>query len=277
MSEFEVLEGFQATSFVKGSEVHDADAALAALVFMLDVQESMPSVLRLRDWARGMLAVQPGSTVVDVGCGTGGQIRQYADLVGPAGRAVGVEPHAGMRAEATSRGQGSPATYLDGDATALPFDDASVDAVICERVFQHLPDPDAAMREIVRVLKPGGRAVLIDSDWGSMVVSPSDPDVLGRVNAHRFATTPNPFAGRLFRGQMVRAGLVPDPDVAATAVVPPGGMVIPLLDTSLKDAVAAGVITSAEREQVMAQMNAAVVSGEAFVGVTMFGVLGRKP
>jgi ubiquinone/menaquinone biosynthesis C-methylase UbiE len=278
MSEsFEVLEGFQPGSFVKDHIADDAAADTAAQVFMLDLQEAMPSVVRMRDWAEAMLAPGPGETAVDVGSGAGAQVRRYAELVGEAGRAVGVEPHDGLRAVAVERAEGTRATYVVGEATALPFEDGTVDVLSCERVFQHLHDPDGAVAEIARVLKPGGRVVLIDSDWGSMVVTPGDPDVLRRANDHRFSRTPNPFAGRLFQRQLLRAGLVVDPDIAATAVVPPGGAMLMLLQAGLTEAVAGGAVTEDEAGQLMADMRAAVATGEAFVGVTMYGVAARKP
>lgn len=272
---FEPLEGLQGDSFVKGSQHEDVDADTAAQVFVLDMQEAVPGVVRLRDWARSMLAPQPGETVVDVGSGNGTEVRRLAALVGPTGRAVGVDPHDGLRATAIERSIGTTATFVDGDATALPFPDDSVDAITCERVFQHLPDPEAAVREFARVLRPGGRVVVIDSDWGTMVVTPGDPEVLRRIDDHRHSTTPNPFAGRRLVGQLRRAGFQVDPDVAATAVVPPGGALLVLMQRPAEEAVAAGVVTQEEFDRLMADLAAAVASGEAFAGVTMFGVVGR--
>lgn len=277
MSEtFEPLHGFQGNSFVKGNPVEDAAADTAAQVFILDMQEAMPGVVRLRDWARTMLAPQPGETVVDVGSGVGSEVRRMAELVGADGRAFGVDPHDGLRAVATERSAGTGASFVAGDATSLPFDDATVDVITCERVFQHLRDPDAAVREFVRVLRPGGRVVVIDSDWGSMVVTPGDPSVLRRLHDHRHSTSPNPFAGRHLVGQLTRAGLTVDPDVAATAVIAPGGAALLLMQKAADDAVSAGAITQAERDQLLAEMAAAVETGEAFTGVTMFGVLARR-
>ncbi|HWU22065.1 MAG TPA: methyltransferase domain-containing protein [Nocardioides sp.] len=272
---FEPLEGLQGDSFVKGSRHEDVGADTAAQVFVLDLQEAVPGVVRMRDWARSMLAPQPGETVVDVGSGNGTEVRRMAALVGPAGRAVGVDPHDGLRATATERSVGTSATFVDGDATALPFPDDSVDVLTCERVFQHLPDPEAAVREFARVLRPGGRVVIIDSDWGTMVVMPGDPGVLRRIDDHRHSTTPNPFSGRRLVGQLRRAGFRVDPDVAATAVVPPGGALLVLMRTSADEAVAAGAVTRDEADRLLADLSAAVETGEAFAGVTMFGVVGR--
>ena len=140
--------GLSPTSFRKGNLPGDPNTDLAGRLFVLDLQEQVPGVQRLRDWAVGVLAPRPGDVAVDVGCGTGAEVRRLAGLVGPGGRAVGVEPDPALRAEAERRAatESSRATYVDGDAAALPFADGSVDLLRCERVFQHLSDPGAAAR-----------------------------------------------------------------------------------------------------------------------------------
>ena len=116
-------------------------ARVATLVALLDAQEQQPAVRRLRDWAFEALAPQPGESVVDVGAGTGTELRRLAEAVAPDGRAVGIEPNPGLREEASRRAAltGSAATLMDGDAADLPFADGAVHVLRCERVFQHLP------------------------------------------------------------------------------------------------------------------------------------------
>lgn len=277
MTGSEALENLSPGAFRKGNVAADAEADLAAQVFVLDLQESLPGVQRLRDWALDVLAPQAGETAVDVGAGAGTEVRRLAGLVGEAGQAIGVEPHAGLRSVAEERAAGTTARFVDGDATALPFADGSVDVLRCERVFQHLADPDAAAREFVRVLAPGGRALVIDSDWGSQVMHPGDPDVVRRLQEAMLARTPNPFAGRLLRRQLLRAGLQVEPDIAATAVIPPVDGILPLLRMNAELAVGDGAVTRAEADSVVEDVVRAAKAGEAFLAVTMFGVLGRKP
>jgi ubiquinone/menaquinone biosynthesis C-methylase UbiE len=68
-------------------------------------------------------------------------------------------------------------SFIDGLAGALPLEDSSVDLVWCERVLQHLNDPQAAIDDIARVPRTGGRAVLLDADQGTRIVSDLNPDV----------------------------------------------------------------------------------------------------
>ena len=73
---------------------------LRGLVQILDLQERLPAVRRLRDWAMATLSPSPGETCVDVGAGTGAEVLRLAAAVGPEGTVTGIEPHLGMRAEA---------------------------------------------------------------------------------------------------------------------------------------------------------------------------------
>lgn len=268
------------TSFRKGNVPGDADSDLAARIYVLDLQEQMPAVLRLRDWTLGALAPRHGDVAVDVGCGAGTEVRRLAGLVGPGGRAVGVEPDAGLRAEAERRTttDSAQATYVDGDAGALPFADGSIDVLRCERVFQHLPDAAAAAREFARVLAPGGRVVVVDSDWGTVVQTVGDPDFVQRLNEFSWRQSANPFAGRLLRGQLHGAGLNVDPDIAATAVVMPDEVVrgLQLWRPVLAQAVEEGAVTADEVARFEREVPEALDRGDAFFAVTMFGVLATK-
>jgi ubiquinone/menaquinone biosynthesis C-methylase UbiE len=104
----------------------------------------------------------PGERVLDLACGTGAATRVAARRVGPAGRVAGVDLNAGMVAVARSlpAPEGAPIEWLDGNATAIPLADASVDAVLCQQGFQFFPDKALALREIRRVLAPGGRLAM---------------------------------------------------------------------------------------------------------------------
>ena len=106
-----------------------------------------------------------GATVADVGCGGGMDLLLAALHVGPAGRAIGVDMTAEMRAQAAggakSLGLGN-VDVRDGDATELPVEDDSVDVVISNGVLNLVPLKDRAIAEIARVLKPGGRLQIAD-------------------------------------------------------------------------------------------------------------------
>lgn len=119
---------------------------------------------RVADAAR----IQPGHCVVDVACGTGVLARAVADRVGPGGSVVGLDINEGMLAIA--RRKAPQIEWRQGPAEALPFDSSSFDAVVSQFGLMFFEDRRAAVEEMVRVLRPGGRlAVAI---WDSLENTP---------------------------------------------------------------------------------------------------------
>ena len=256
-----------------------ADAAGAAddlLVTLLDRQAELSGVVRMRRWVMDVLAPQPGETALDIGSGTGSEVLAFAARVGPRGRAVGVDANPAMAAVARDRARGTAAEFAEGTAAALPLPDGSVDVVRCERVFQHLDDPAAATAEIARVLRPGGRVCLIDSDWYTAILHPGDPAVVAALAELMRATTANPGSGRLLRGLLVRAGFVVD-DQAATAVIWDAETATPLVGQMVATGRAAGVITADQAEELTAAVAHGVATGDYHLSVTMFAVLAHRP
>ncbi len=105
--------------------------------------------------------IRRAGVAVDAGCGTGRALPALRDAVGPDGTVIGLEVTPQMLAEARSKGWAASATLLVlGDARALPFAGASVDAVFAAGLVHHLPDPRAGLAELARVTRPGGILVL---------------------------------------------------------------------------------------------------------------------
>jgi arsenite methyltransferase len=113
----------------------------------------------------GHLALKPGETVLDLGSGPGLDALLAARQVGPGGRVIGVDmtPEMLERARATAaRAGASQVEFRQGRLESLPVEDASVDAVTSNCVINLVPDKAAVFREVARVLRPGGRAVIAD-------------------------------------------------------------------------------------------------------------------
>ena len=106
-----------------------------------------------------------GLSVLDVGSGAGTDLLLAARHVGPSGRAIGVDMTADMRERARAGARQCDLRHvvvLEGDATDLPVEDASVDVVISNGVLNLVPEKDRAFAEIARVLRPGGRLQIAD-------------------------------------------------------------------------------------------------------------------
>lgn len=122
-------------------------------------------------WARVLIDLarpQPGERVLDAACGTGVVARLVAPIVGQTGKTVGLDFDPQMIEVAKALGPDTE--WRQGDLQSLPFDDAAFHFVICQQGLQFLADRAAGLREIHRVLRPGGRLVL--ALWTGLAKSP---------------------------------------------------------------------------------------------------------
>jgi ubiquinone/menaquinone biosynthesis C-methylase UbiE len=133
----------------------------------------------------GLLALKSGDKVVDVGCGSGVLIPKFCEAVGSAGRVVGIDLAEAFVSEARARieanGLSKIASVEIGDACALAQPTASFDAAHCERLLMHLVDPDRAIREMVRVVRPGGVVVAAEPDWPGIRFDHPDQEAFTKV------------------------------------------------------------------------------------------------
>jgi ubiquinone/menaquinone biosynthesis C-methylase UbiE len=117
-------------------------------------------IAELQSRAYEELQLRADDRFLDVGCGTGAAVRTAAPEVT---RSVGVDLSEGMIARAKELAADLDNTeFVEGDSEALPFGEAEFSAILCTNSFHHYPDPVAAVREMARVLAPGGRVVIGD-------------------------------------------------------------------------------------------------------------------
>jgi arsenite methyltransferase len=153
-----------------------------------DAARRIEALYRTRDAGRrrglvlAALGASPGDRVLDVGCGPGFYCAELLDQVGPEGSVVGVDPSPAMLALAAGRCEGrGDIRLLDGDARALPVPDGAFDGAICVQVLEYVEAATEALAEIRRALRPGGRIVVWDVDWGTLSVHAADAERNARV------------------------------------------------------------------------------------------------
>jgi ubiquinone/menaquinone biosynthesis C-methylase UbiE len=246
----------------------------------LDAAARLAAEGKERSYARMRLA--PGAAVLDVGCGPGTDTLPLAALVGASGRVAGIDRDPAMVAEADRRAQAAGvAASVDhrvGDATALPFADATFDAARSERLFLHLAQPERAVAEMGRVTRPGGWVALMDTDWGTRSVDTPEVDLerrMARVLSELCLA--NGYSGRRLYGMAVRAGLADvSVDVLPLYVTDYAlWRLLSRMDLAGEQAVQAGAMTADEVRRLDESWRALGDAGTFFALTTMVLVSGR--
>ena len=160
-----------------GTQLFDAETARK-----VEAVYATPDVVAQRCATLKVLDLRAGERVLDIGSGPGLLAYDMAATVGPQGRLCGIDTSEPMLAMAGKRCAGQPwAEFRQADATQLPYPDAGFDAAVSTQVYEYVPDIPAALTELYRVLRPGGRAVIVDTDYGSLVIYTEDRARMGRV------------------------------------------------------------------------------------------------
>ena len=182
-----------------------------------------------RSQVREALAPRQGERILDVGCGPGFYCREFAELVGSV---VGVDQSDAMIGLAWRRcSELSNVALHVADATALGVPDAEFDAAFTVQVMEYVPDTRAALAELHRALRPGGRVLVWDTDWATFAMQ--DDELTRRIHrawdehlAHRSLPRVLAPALREVGFEDVRARAMPlaaiefDPETYGGALVP---------------------------------------------------------
>jgi SAM-dependent methyltransferase len=253
----------------------DEQADPSSWIEVLDKVRQEPAYVAYKVRIADLLRPVSGGRYLEIGTGTGADALELASRFGV--DVVGVDVSRTMIEEARRRGLRE--THVV-DAESLPFEDAAFDGCWADRTFQHLADPEAALAQMVRVAKPGGRVVVADPDYGTQVVEIVDQELARRVLRFRadHALRNGTLAHRM-GGLFVRAGLA-DVSVEAVSVV--------LRDPAALDnamglrswAATASERGLLEREDVGAweqEIDDATAEGRFLYAFTIFVTAGSKP
>jgi SAM-dependent methyltransferase len=158
----------------------------------MDTMAGWPSVRACK--RRTIELLEGRALVLDIGCGVGEEVRALG--------AIGMDTSATMLREARARG----GSFVAGDAHELPIGTASLAGVRTERVLQHVNDPDAALRELARVLAPGGRVVLAEPDQSTLRIDGTHPSLTADVVRFRAASVRNGGLAGELAARLARLG-----------------------------------------------------------------------
>lgn len=177
------------------------EAALAGLVARLESRARDAVFASLFEKYAARLALPANARVLEVGCGTGATLRMLARRPGFSGLACGVDQSGHFIAAANRFAQaenlGARVVFQAGDAHKLDFAEASFDVVIAHTLISHVTDPAGVLREMARVVRPGGTVAIFDGDYASLTYAYPDPAFGRRMDeALATATFNNPLIMR---------------------------------------------------------------------------------
>jgi SAM-dependent methyltransferase len=226
---------------------------------------------------------KPGERFLEVGSGSGILCRMIAPQLQPKGYIVGtdISPEFLVEAQiyahqAETEGQ---LMFESGMAESLPYPEASFDGAFAARLLLHASDPDAAVHEMARVVKPGGRVIVMDWDFGTVTIDHPDRELTRRLldwrTDHRGG---NNWSGRQLWGRMVNAGLQnlrTHPQVLVALTTSDG--FTQSLWRGFEGARDSGVITSTEYDTWIDDLETLLHEGTFFASIVYFIVEGWVP
>lgn len=270
------MEQSRRTAFDRVDETADPED----FVRYLDTTRATEFFQEIKRRSLALLDLLPGDRALDVGCGTGDEVIALAEELGPGGRSVGADASATMVAEGRRRAlaEGLPATFVQADARHLPFADGSFDGVRAERLLQHVPDADGALRELVRVARAGARIVIWEADLETLVFDAPDRAVSRRIALAICDGFRHGAIGHELYRRFKRLGLQEvqaEPRIRAMTEFWLMESAFEL-HASARKAAAAGLVTAREAADWLAALEAAAEDGTFFAAVSGFLVSGRK-
>jgi ubiquinone/menaquinone biosynthesis C-methylase UbiE len=244
----------------------------------LDARKTIEGEHEVKQLILEMLDLKPGASVLDIGCGTGDDVREIAEIVGAHGRVVGIDPSDGLVAESKRRSAASslPIEFRLGDVRKLDFPDAAFDRVRTDRVLMFVPEIELAIAEMVRVLRSGGRLVASELDHELRYIDSRRLELNRKIHAAWIASNPQPCLGRQLGRLFADHGLQ-NVRSAVRVIRPPYPMFMRIIGGFLSAAIRRGEILQAEADAWLADIAQLDEAGIFTNGAVAFTTSGQKP
>ena len=223
------------------------------------------------------LDIQRGSRVLDYGCGPGFVSIGMANLVGPTGRVYGVDLNKQFVQDASDRALNTPHLSFHAiENGKIPLSDNLVDRTLCKNVLEYVPSVSSTLNEFRRVLEPGGRILVIDSDWRFVVVEPWGAQRTARFFDAASVAFKTPEIGRSLRSKLLSAGFE-SVEVHIQAGVDTTGGSLSVLRNMASYASEFNSTDSEEVSELMSEAERAVETGNFLFSLPQFLVFGNNP
>lgn len=219
-----------------------------SLVHCLDFMNDLPFFRTYKEHTWRSLGIGEAGRFLDIACGVGFDVAQMAKTF-PRSEFVGIDKSRNFLDRARARAAPLPnASFVEGEADRLPFPDGAFAGARIDRSLQHLPDPTAAIAEMVRVTRSGGRIVASEPDWGTFVLYNGDRIAGDKMTEKWRQSIAHPFIGRELGLAFERSGAVDIGLCAHTLALtwlPEADVVFDLARLE-KNCIASGVLTEPE-------------------------------
>lgn len=254
------------------------DEVLEQIAQSMDKRAAEPAMQKIAAGYLGALG-RRGTEVLEIGCGNGASTSLVLRNLEPT-RLVGIDPAAGLIERARKTYRISAGVHFEvGSAADSGQPDAAFDAVVAHTVFSHLADPEAALAECFRVLRPGGRLAVFDGDYAINTVALFENDPLQTVMAMAQRNLMHdPYIMRRLPGLARTAGFT-------VRAVEPYGYVQTDQPDYLMSLIARGTNAAARAGECGADLAAAlqqeaerrVAAGTFYGAILYIGVIAEKP
>jgi SAM-dependent methyltransferase len=243
----------------------------------LDQGSQIPGIIASKPLILEELRCSAGAHVLDVGCGLGHDALEIATQVGPTGDVVGIDISEAMILEARARAAAMSKTvrFEVGDAQHLAFADETFDACRAERALMHIPDTRAAVSEMVRVTRRGGRIAVFDFDWDTHIIDSQYKDTTRKITRSFSDAMKNGWIGRQLPRLFKQSGMV-DVTVSTHTIFVHYEFFELLLGGHLKNVQMAGLLSPSEVNDWWTDLQTANEAGLFQCCFTAFIVAGTR-
>jgi len=267
---------YLSTGFTDVDSAQDLDAYFDCLTLL----DSLAYYQEYKIKSYELMQLSQGMKVLDAGCGLGDDAFRIAKRVLPGGKVIGLDASVAMIDKARSHELAAQLSvqFQTGDVKALPFPDNSFARCRIDRVLQHIPQPQKAVSELVRVLEPDGLLLAYDNDWGTFSVTSSTVDITRTIENLWCDSFTNSWIGRYLCDYFISCGL-------SDVKIYPGTCIINDFETAdkvynlrntVQKAIAGGIISATQGSTWIAELISRTRMGSFMAALTAYTVTGKK-